>query len=210
MSTLSWNMRHGGPDSNGPPQFRPYVSTLAYLTFLHAAAASVSVCQALGVRFMDDDGNRIRTPSGDLGVFALKCMGVQLDTAGQAFIAPGSLLATIAGLTDHAHALQRRVTEQQTELAVQLRVNHGLAAQLGSLQNGMLQQTAHTQEEIAVLKLRETQINTMLASERAQHARELQELATRVDEVPPPPPSTPVRSPHERSFNTGCRASCAA
>jgi hypothetical protein len=175
-------MRHGGPDSNGT-QHRPYVSTLAYLTFLQAAAASVSVCEALGVRFVDDLGRRVRTASADLGVLALKFMGVGIDTDGAAFIAPDSLLARIAGLTDHARLLQQRVTEQQTELTVQMRWNQGLAVQLSRLQDGMRQQTAHTQEQIMALRQREAQINAMLASERARHARELQELTTRVNEL---------------------------
>ena len=179
-------MRHGGPDSNGR-QYRPYVSTLTYLTFLQAAAASVSVCQAFGLRFRDDGGNRIRTPSADLGVLALQFIGVGIDTAGNAFIAPDSVLARITGLTEHARALQQRVTEQQTELTVQLCMNQELHAQLTGLRDGMRQQAAHTNEQIRAIQLRETQIRAMLASERAQHTLELQELTTRVNEVRPPP-----------------------
>ena len=144
-------MRNGGPDSNGK-QHRPYVSTVAFLSFLHAAAASVAVCSALGLRFWDDKGNRIKTPSADLGVLALQCLGVGIDTDGSAFIAPDSLLAKIAGLTDHARALQQRVTQQQTELTWQLSMNQDLAAQLTSLRDGMRLQGVHTLEQIRVLR----------------------------------------------------------
>ena len=166
-------MRHGDPALNGK-QYRPYVSSVAFLTYLTAASASVAVCRALGMEFHDEvPGKRVKPPpSADVGVYALRMLGVLVAPDGTAYINPDSTLARMAGLRDCAQALQQRVLEQQGELQQQMRINLDLAAQLETLRNGIQQQTARARAEIMALNQRGSEIHAMLLSERALYGQE--------------------------------------
>ena len=165
-------MRHGDPALNGK-QYRPYVSSVAFLTYLTAASASVAVCRALGMEFHDEvPGKRVKPPpSADVGVYALRMLGVLVAPDGTAYINPDSTLARMAGLRDCAQALQQRVLEQQGELQQQMRINLDLAAQLETLRNGIQQQTASARAEIMALNQRGSEIHAMLLSERALYGQ---------------------------------------
>ena len=88
--------------SNGV-QHRQYVSTLAHLTLLQAAAASLDICKTLG------NTTRLRS-AGDVGALALRWIGVELDIHGAAFIKTDSLLARMTGLSQYAQRLEQQVT----------------------------------------------------------------------------------------------------
>ena len=71
-------------------QYRPYVSTLAGLSFLQACSWSQTCCAMLGIR--------IGQPSADAGVAALEFIGFRKGQDGQFFLLPNSIAERIASV----------------------------------------------------------------------------------------------------------------
>ena len=178
-----------------PPQWRPYVSTQKDLTFLKAVSWSVTACKFLHTM--------VGRPSADVGVLALRMVGIYEGADGEILVHPDGVLAMVGGLQETAQKLKDQNALLLSERGGLRATNLRLEGDMATLRNGLLAQTESLEAE------RASKIQLLVVAEKgciqlqAEHAEAVRKLQVDVDWVRSRP-CTAAFDPPARHALHGC------